>query len=327
MSPHHVPEHPEHPDILVADPPIRLTLAGRFGLPVGESIPRRAAEIAFWLGLAPLGTRVLRRAGTRLPAAVPLAVNAERCWASGVSRALGLRIEWAGLDWIDPAEPYVVVALHEGFADVLALLGLPLRMRFVVRDELAGWPLLGPYLRDTGQVIVRPESGASSYRGLLRRARELTGNGESLVIFPQGTILGIESRFRPGAFAIARALDRPILPIAVTGSHRVWEHPYSSRLRFGQRVSLRVLPPVAPERLRRDGVDAIMDEIQGALKAAALDGRMAPPRRFVPERDGYWDGYAYEIDPAFPHLAEDIRRHREAVRHAAAGHSAATPSS
>ena len=46
---------------------------------------------------------------------------------------------------------------------------------------------------------------------------------------------------------------------------------------------------------------------------------MAPPRRFVPERDGYWDGYAYEIDPAFPSLQAEIARHRQAVSTAGAG--------
>jgi hypothetical protein len=30
----------------------------------------------------------------------------------------------------------------------------------------------------------------------------------------------------------------------------------------------------------------------------------------VPVRDGYWDGYAYEIDPHFADLAADIAHHR-----------------
>ena len=38
---------------------------------------------------------------------------------------------------------------------------------------------------------------------------------------------------------------------------------------------------------------------------------MSPPRRFVPEVDGYWEGYAYEIDPMFPELARKVQRHRE----------------
>jgi hypothetical protein len=36
------------------------------------------------------------------------------------------------------------------------------------------------------------------------------------------------------------------------------------------------------------------------MKAIALSGHLPEPRHFVPERDGFWDGFAFEID-------EDIR--------------------
>ena len=59
------------------------------------------------------------------------------------------------------------------------------------------------------------------------------------------------------------------------------------------------------------------------LKQAALSGTVAPPRRFVPARDGYRDGYAYTIDPAFPSLAAAVARRRALVT-AAHGHGAPT---
>ncbi len=288
------------------EPPIRYTLAGdRIGVSsLGEYL-RAAVDIAVWLGVTPLPARLLARAGAHRAS-----TRAQRLWARGTARALGLQIDWQGLDQIDPDETYVVTPLHEGFADVLPLLQLPLPLRFVVRNELAEWPLLGAYLRDTGQITIRPESGVSAYRRLIREAEDVFGRGESLVIFPQGSILGIETDFLPGAFAVAHALHRPILPIALTGSHRVWEHPFSPRLRRGERLGLRVLSPVPAAEVRASGVDGARREICRRLKSAALDAAMAPPRRFKPRRDGYWDGYAYEIDPAFPDLAVDIATHR-----------------
>jgi 1-acyl-sn-glycerol-3-phosphate acyltransferase len=53
-----------------------------------------------------------------------------------------------------------------------------------------------------------------------------------------------------------------------------------------------------------------METLQREMKQAALDGD-PPPRRFEPQKDGWWDGYRYEIDPAFPELAERVSRHRE----------------
>jgi 1-acyl-sn-glycerol-3-phosphate acyltransferase len=203
----------------------------------------------------------------------------------------------------------VVVALHEGFADALALLHLPLALRFVARDELFDWPELGAVLHGTQQINVSPEAGPASLRTMLREAAPVFARGESLVVFAQGSILGLEISFRLGAFAVARHHARPILPVAISGSHRVWAHPFSPRLRVGERVSLRVLEPIRPEALT--DLETARLNLQRTLKGAALEPGMAAPRRYDPHRDGFWDGYAFEIDPDFPALEAVLRTHRD----------------
>ncbi len=203
----------------------------------------------------------------------------------------------------------MVVALHEGFVDAVLLLGLPLDLRFTVRDELFEWPHLGRYLRRAGHVMIPNRSAVGALRHLYREAEATFGRGESLVVFPQGSILGIETSFLPGAFRLAEHFDRPVLPVVVTGTHRVWEHPYAATLRYGQRVSMRVLAPVAAA-----AATTRAREVEREMKALALSTEMSPVRRFVPERDGWWDGYAYEIDPDYPSLAAAVAEHRSAVR-------------
>lgn len=320
---------PVSPEICAdqAEAPVRHTLAGgRLGVSSRAAYLRTAVDAAFWLGIAPLPARILARAGARHAAAI-----AQHWWARGIARTLRLSIDYHGLEHIDPHATYVVTPLHEGFVDAIALLRLPLRPRFVVRDEFAGWPLLGAYLRDTGQIAIRPEDGAAAYRQIIRSARQVFAGGESLIIFPQGSILGIETDFFSGAFALARGLNRPILPIAITGSHRVWEHPFSPRLRRGERISVRVLPPIPVEDVCARNLDDLRTETRDQLKSAALDGTMAQPRRFVPARDGYWDGFCFEIDPAFPEIAAAVaaRRSGRVVRgqmaHGASPDAAAFP--
>jgi 1-acyl-sn-glycerol-3-phosphate acyltransferase len=286
----------------------RFLLDGLVSLPDRRTQSRAAVGISLWLGVPLLLVRLLGRMGRRRELQ-----QVARWWARGVTRHLAIRLEIDGLDLIDPGQAYVVTPLHEGFADALALLHLPLDLRFAARDELFSWRLFGGLLRDTQQVKLCPELGMLSYLQLRRQAPDVLDRGESLVIFPQGSILGIEIDFKSGPFALAEALGRPILPIALTGGHRVWEHPFSPRLRYGQRLSLAVLPPVAPDELRALGVEGTRREIQRRLQTRALDGRMAPPRRFVPARDGYWDGFAYEIDPSFPALRAEIDDHRGAT--------------
>ena len=155
---------------------------------------------------------------------------------------------------------------------------------------------------------MKPEGLVGGYRQLLAEAEATFARGQSLVMFPQGSILGIEASCRNGPFRIADRLGKRVLPIVITGTHRVWEHPYTDRLRFGQPVSMRVLDPLPVG----DAVAGML-EIERNMKRIALSSEMAPARRFDPERDGYWDDYSYDIDPDFPEVAELVARHRSAV--------------
>ena len=213
-----------------------------------------------------------------------------------------------GLEKVDPDCQYLVAPLHEGFADALLLAHLPLDMRFVVRDELFEWKWLGAGLRATNQIKLKPESQIAGFRQLLADAESTFDRGQSLVMFPQGSILGIEAAFRRGPFRIADRLNRPVLPVVITGTHRVWEHPYTDRLRFGQTVSMHVFDPL-PVGSAVDG----MRDVERRMKQMALSPEVASARRFDPERDGYWDDYSYEIDPDFPEVAELVAQHRSTV--------------
>lgn len=234
--------------------------------------------------------------------------RAERAWAGATRRALGIRLELEGREHIRPDTAYVVASLHEGFADALVLLALGLDIRFIARDELFDWPNLGRYLRQTNQILVPTRADLSATRLLYRQAHAAIAAGESLVVFPQGSLLGLEIAFTDGAFRLARRLGVPLLPVVITGTHRIWEHPFSGRLRFGRRVTARVLAPVPPEEaLRRRG------DIERRMKQMATAPGMAPVRHYLPAQDGYWDGYRFEIDPDFPELAADVAAHRRAV--------------
>jgi 1-acyl-sn-glycerol-3-phosphate acyltransferase len=240
------------------------------------------------------------RAGNR-----PLLHRLERAWGRQAATAARIRIELIGLDSIDPDRSYVVAPLHEGFADALALLRLPLDLVYAARDELFTWRYLGGYLRSAGHVLVPTRDGASGYRSLLRAAPTVFARGESLAVFPQGTILGIESAFSAGAFRLAQRFDRPLLPVVITGSHLVWEHPYDPALHLGRTIRLEVLPPVPG-----DEAVARAAELEQEMKQRALAVVGAPARRFEPDRDGWWDDYPYEIDPSFEDLHQRLAEHR-----------------
>lgn len=282
---------------------IRLP-GGRLAAQTRHEAVRLAAGAGWFLG--PRARRLYRagEAGDR-----PALHRLERRWAAGVSDFLGIDWDVAGLEHIPAGRRLIVLPLHEGFVDGPAVLRLGLDVRFVARDELSEWRTLGRYLGATGQLLVDPAAGRTAYRHLLTEGRATLDRGEALVVFPQGSILGIEVAFWPGAFQVAERLDAWLLPVVITGSHRVWEHPYTPLVRFGQPVSVRVLPAVPPSEARGSA-----RAIESEMKRIALHHGTAPARRFRPEVDGYWDDYRYDIDPAFPELVAEVAAHRELVK-------------
>ncbi len=270
----------------------------------------RLAQLRFMLrGRGLLRSTLQRLAATRPTASVASRADAQRVAASSLMQHLGVQLQIAGLHHARRG-PFVIVALHEGVLDALCLALLPVPLRCVVRDEIFGWPEFGPAIAALAHLPIDPERGAASYRRLLREARLCVARGESIAMFPQGTLLGIETAFRSGAFHLAQALRVPILPVMLSGTHRVWEYPFTPRLRYAQRVAMAVLPPMSssagtPETLRAAA--------QHALKRAALQQRWAAPRRFDPPRDGWWDGYSFEIDPEFAELRAQHDAHRTSI--------------
>jgi len=207
--------------------------------------------------------------------------------------------------------PYVVIPLHESLVDPLLLSRLPLPLTFLARDELFEWPHVGPLLRAGRHLTVPNDLSSAALRGLLRDARKRLDAGDSLVVFPQGSVLGIEIAFQRGAFWLARELGIPVLPVVITGTHRIWEHPFSPRLRRGQPVAMQVLSPIPAQTAYED-----RHSIEEGMRRLALHDHHAPPRRFVPERDSYWDGYSFTIADEFPALAAAIDQHRRSQQHA-----------
>lgn len=223
-----------------------------------------------------------------------------------------MRLDITGLEYAHGG-PYVLASLHEGIADPLCLLQLPLPMRFVARREIFGWPGIGPAITRLGHVSINPEHSMGGFRDLWRGAERILAGGESLVVFPQGAIAGIQSDFHRGVFEVARRVNAPVLPVAITGTHRVWEHPFAPTLCYGQRVSLRVLLPISAAEVQAASLDHLRVRTRRAMKAAALAPGAAPARLFDPDRDGYWDGYQLDIDPDFPDLARQMAEHRAAL--------------
>jgi len=257
------------------------------GWALAAGAPRSAAALQPLLG---------RAAGHRV----------SRLWARAVAHELDIDLQISGTDHVDPAQQYLVMPLHESFMDVAALLHLPLDLRFAVREELLSLPHIGSYIGATHQIVVPETSTVGSYRSMYSDTAAAIAEGDSVVVFPQGSMLGVEVAFKAGVARLARRFGLPVLPIVLSGTHRIWEYPFTQTVRLGQRVAMSVLPPIEPSLVSPQTIRAT----ERQMKEHAVERIDAAVRRFVPERDGWWDGYDFGIDSDFTDLSSRLAARR-----------------
>jgi 1-acyl-sn-glycerol-3-phosphate acyltransferase len=136
-----------------------------------------------------------------------------------------------------PPGPCVVAANHESLLDPL-LLALVARqpLHFLAKVELWRWPPGAWLMNALGGIPIRRDR-----RDLISvgSAEELLRAGESVALFPQGTVRG--GTWTRGAARLALATGVPLVPVRIVGTARAL-----SRRRVGfPRIRLVVGEPVA----------------------------------------------------------------------------------
>jgi 1-acyl-sn-glycerol-3-phosphate acyltransferase len=166
-----------------------------------------------------------------------------------------------------PDGPYVLVANHRSWLDVLMLARLPREMKWVAKQELFRLPWVGWMLRLSGDIPVL-RGDADSGDSALARARAYLERGVPVVFFPEGTRSrdGSLRPFKMGAFDTAVDAGVPVVPVALSGTAEGM--PPGTLALNPSRIVVRILPPVAGRdaaRLR----DEVRERIAAALAGAA----------------------------------------------------------
>ncbi len=179
--------------------------------------------------------------------------------ATSLAARLLYRIEIVGAV---PAGPVIVAANHESVLDP-PLLALTARqpLHFLAKVEL--WRYRpGAWLMDAlGAIPIRRDR-----RDLLSvdRAEELLRLGESVAIFPQGTVAG--GAWTRGAARLALATGAPLVPVRIIGTRRALS---KGRIRF-PRLRLVVCEPILVDQARPTVAAAkeLTAELQARVDAA-----------------------------------------------------------
>lgn len=206
--------------------------------------------------------------------------------ATGLFRALDLRIDVVGGEHVPATGGGVVVINHTGFLD-FALAGLPFWreqgrfVRFMAKQEVFSHRVTGPLMRAMHHIPVDRAAGAASFRAAVDALRA----GELVGVFPEAGISRsfCLKEFKSGASRMARAAGVPLIPVTLWGSQRVWTKGRKPTIRAARHIpiSITIGAPLQPSRGR--GTDnALLDAMSALLDVTRA--RYPDP----PDDDPWW---------------------------------------
>jgi len=194
-----------------------------------------------------------------------------RGWARTILKFSGVRVAVLHPERLSQRGPFIVVANHESYADVLVLLAnLPMQVRFLAKRGIFRVPVLGWSIRAAGFVPVDRGDRSRSF-ATVETALKRLGKGRSLVVFPEETRTrnGELSPFKKGAAMLASKTGFPILPVGIAGTRQVLPRGTWNAKRG--RVVLCVGEPLAadPSTHARKEMTARMKDSVAALREEA----------------------------------------------------------
>lgn len=202
-----------------------------------------------------------------------------RAWAARMLHAGGAELVLASSPPSPARGPRLVVANHRSMLDTPVMLRL-FGGHFLAHSGLATVPVLGAAARVGGVVFVDRDAPSSRLIAL-RALKRLLAQGETVIVFPEGTTYsGDEVRpFSPGAFHLAPEVE--VLPVGLAyetpeaeyGDESLGAHAARVAGRRRTRVVVAIgapieAPPPSPDRAR-----VLADRAHAAVQALVHQAR------------------------------------------------------
>ncbi len=166
----------------------------------------------------------------------------------------------------DPRRPYVMVANHQSFVDILLISHLPWEMKWLSKESILRIPFVGWMMRMAGDIrLVRGQK--DSIVAAMASCRDRIDKKVSVMIFPEGTRskTGEVKEFKDGAFRLAIETGCPILPMVVNGADTAlvkgdWRLGVSD-------AEVRVLDPISTEGMTLADVPELRERVRSIIIA------------------------------------------------------------
>src|SRR5438270_2679136 len=147
-----------------------------------------------------------------------------RLWARLVLWGAGIEIRREGIETIDRAKRYILIANHHSYFDIPCIFAaIPQPIRFMAKKSLFSIPIFGWAIGRAGFIPIDRKNRRTAVKPF-DLAVERIRKGNTIVIFPEeGRSREVAMRpFQRGAFLLAIRSELPILPLAIDGTYEVF---------------------------------------------------------------------------------------------------------
>ncbi len=165
----------------------------------------------------------------------------------------------------NPRNPYVVVANHESFVDILLISHLPMEMKWLSKDTFFKIPVVGWLMSLAGDIKLS-RGDKSSAAEAIRQCHDRLQKNVSVMIFPEGSRskTGELQEFKNGAFRMAVDAQVPILPLVVLGTRSALR---KDDWRFGDsEAEVRILEPISTDGLTVEDVPELRERVRSIIE-------------------------------------------------------------
>lgn len=193
-----------------------------------------------------------------------LLYNVTSKWAKSMIRLTGSTVEVIGVENI-PEKNVLFISNHQSNFDIPLIIGyLPKLKGFIAKVELEKIPIISGWMKRLGCIFLDRNNKRKSVLAFKDGIEKLK-NGETLVIFPEGTrSKGKEmGEFKKGSLQLALKSGVQIVPITINGSYKLLEE--KNRIRKGH-IKLIVHPPISTDFLTNEDKEELNDKIFNIIR-------------------------------------------------------------
>lgn len=229
------------------------------------------SDIAQWVRSIAFNLSMYLVMAVMAVALAPLAV-ADAKWAFRAVHAYCRYVRWSARWMVGlhtevrgevPKDEVLIASKHQSFLDIILIVSVVPRPKFIMKKELLWTPFVGWYARQIGCVPVDRGKRGNAIEKMVRDVEAGRLGVGQLIIYPQGTRVapGVPRPYKVGAAILYRQLGQPCVP-AATNVGVFW--PRRGVLRRPGLAVVEFLPRIEPGLSQEEFMVRLRDEIESA---------------------------------------------------------------